>query len=118
MDDIYKNIAECNPDKKRKILIVFDDMTVYILSHKILYPVVTELFIGGRKLNISLAFIRQSYFSVSKNIRLNSTHCFITKIANKQEVQQTAFYHPSDIDFQHLINLFKKFTANPYSFHF
>ena len=57
MDDIYKSIEECNPNKKRKILIVFDDMIVNMLSNKKLNRIVTELFIGGRKLNISLVFI-------------------------------------------------------------
>ena len=68
MDDIYKRIEEYNPNKKRIILIVFDDM----LSNKKLNPLVTELFIRGRKLNISIVFITQPYFSVPKNIRLNS----------------------------------------------
>ena len=72
MDDIYKNIEEYNPNKKCKILIVFDDMIADILSNKKLNPIVTELSIRGRKLNISLVFITQSYFSVPKNIRLNS----------------------------------------------
>ena len=57
MDDIYKNIEEYNPDKKRKILIVFDNMIADMLSNKELNPVVTELFIRVRKLKISLAFI-------------------------------------------------------------
>ena len=85
MDDIYKNIEEYNADKKRKILIVFDDRIADMLSNKKLNPIVTELFIRGRKLNISLVFITESYFAVPKNIRLNSTHYFIMKIPNKQE---------------------------------
>ena len=64
MDDIYKNIEEYNPNKKRKILIVFDDMIADMLSNKKLNPIVTELFIRGRKLNISLVFITQSYFAL------------------------------------------------------
>ena len=91
MDDVYKNIEEYNPNKKRKILIVFDDMIADMLSNKKLNPIVTESFIRGRKLNISLAFITQSYFVVPKNIRLNSTHYFIMKIPNKRELQQIAF---------------------------
>ena len=86
MDDIYKNIGENNPNKKRKILIVFDDMTADMLRSEKLNPIVTGLFIRGRKLNISLDFITQSYFAVPKNIRLNSTHYFIMKIPNKQEL--------------------------------
>ena len=66
MDDIYKNIEEYNPNKVRKILIVFDDMIADILSNKKLNPAVTELFIIGRKLNISFVFITLSYFAVLK----------------------------------------------------
>ena len=79
MDDIYKNIEEYNPNKKRKILIVFDDMIADMHSNKNLNPLVTELFIRGRGLNISIAFITQSYFSLPKNIRLNYAHYFIMK---------------------------------------
>ena len=86
MDDIHKNIGENNPNKKRKILIVFDDMTADMLRSEKLNRIVTGLFIRGRKLNISLDFITQSYFAVPKNIRLNSTHYFIMKIPNKKEL--------------------------------
>ena len=71
MDDVYKNIKEYNPNEKRKILILFDDMIADMLINTKLNPIVTELFIRGRKLNISLVFITQSYFTVPKNIRLN-----------------------------------------------
>ena len=64
MHDVYKNIDEYNPDKKNKILIVFDDMTADMIHNKKLNSIVTELFIRGRKLNISLVFITQSYFKV------------------------------------------------------
>ena len=74
MDDVFKNIEEYNPNKKRKILIVFDDMIADMLSNKKLDPIVNEFFIRSRKLNISLVFITQSYIAVPKNIRLNSTH--------------------------------------------
>ena len=66
MDDIYKNIKEYNLNKKRKILIVFDNIIANVLSNKKLNPVVTELFIGGRKLNVFLVFITHSYFAVLK----------------------------------------------------
>ena len=84
MDDIYKSIEEYNPNKKRKILIAFDDMIADMASNKKLNPIVTELSIRGRKLNIFLVFIIQSYFAVPKNTRLNSTHYFIMKIPNKR----------------------------------
>ena len=79
-------------------------MIADILSNKKLNPIVTELFIRGRKLNISFVFI-QSYFAVLKNIRLNSRHCFIMNVLNKREFQQVANNHLSDIDF---MNLYKK----------
>ena len=97
-------------------MILFDDLITDILSNKKLNPIVTELFIRCRKLNISLVFITQSYFAVPKNIRLNSTHYFVMKIPNKKELQQIEFNHSSDIDFQNFINLYKKCTEKPYSF--
>ena len=109
--DIYKNVEEYNPNKKRKILIIFHGMIVDILINKKLNPIVTELFIRGRKLSISLLFI-----AAPKNIWLYSTHYFVMKILNKIELQQIAFNHSSNIDFQDLINLYKKCTAKPYSF--
>ena len=69
MQDVYKNIEEHNIGKKRKILIAFGDM----INNKQINPVVTELFIRGRKLNILIVFIPQSYFEVPKDVRLNST---------------------------------------------
>ena len=116
MDHIYKNIEEYNLNKKRKISIMFDDMIADMRINKKFTPVITELFIGSRKLNISLVFITQSYFAVPKNIRLNSTHYFIMKIPNKQELQQIAFNHSSDIDFQDFTNLHKKCSAKLYFF--
>ena len=80
MNNIYKSIEENNPNKKQKILIVFDDMIGDMLNNKKLSPIVTELFIRGRKLNIFLVFITKSYFE-------------------KRELQQIAFNHSSDIDF-------------------
>ena len=74
MDDIYENINNYNPNRKRKILIVFDDMIADIMTNKKFQSLIKELFIRCRKLNISLVFITQSYFSVPKDVRLNSTH--------------------------------------------
>ena len=66
MDNIHKNIEEDNPNMKRKILFDFDDIIADMLSNKKLYKKATELFIRGRKINISLVFITKSYFSVPK----------------------------------------------------
>ena len=90
MDNIDQNIEKQNRNKIQKILIVFDDIIADILSNKKLRLIVTELLIRGRKLNISLVFITQSYFFVPKNIRLNSTHYFVMKISNKRELHLLA----------------------------
>ena len=80
-------------------MIVFDVMIADMLSNKRLSPIITELFIRGRKMNIFLVFITESYFPVPKNIILNSTHYFVMKIPNKRELSQIAFNHSSDIGF-------------------
>ena len=100
MQDVYKNIEEYNEDKKRKILIVFDDMIADMINNEKLYLVVTELFIRERKLIISIVSITQScFFKVAKGVRLNPTYNFIIKIPNKGELQQTALNHLPDIGF-------------------
>ena len=109
IDDIYKTIQECNPNKKRKMLIVFDDMIADMLNNKQCNPVVTELFIRDRKLNIFLVFITQSYFAVPKNIRLNSTHYFV--MINKRKLRRIVYNHSSDIDFKEFLNLYKKMCS-------
>ena len=80
MQYFYKNIEKKNPQKVWRVSIVFDD------SNKKLRPVVTELLIRGRKLNISLVLIRQLYFKVPKDVRLNCTHYSILKISSKIKV--------------------------------
>ena len=86
MDHVYENIDDYNPNKKRKNLIVFDDIIGDIMSNEKSQAVVKKLFIRCRKLNISLVFITQSYFSVPKDDRLNSTHYLIIKIHNKKRI--------------------------------
>ena len=116
MQNVYKNIEDYNLGKKRKILIVFDDMIADMINNKKLNPIVTELFIRGRKLNISVVCITQSDFKVPKGVRINSTHFFIMKILNKRELQQIALNHSSDIDFKDFMKIYKKCTKGPYSF--
>ena len=84
MHDVYKNIDKYNPDKENKILIVFDDMIADMINNKKLNSIVTELFIRGRKINISLVFITQSYFKVPKDIRLNTSHFLSQKSPIKE----------------------------------
>ena len=116
MHNVYKNINEYSPDKERKTLIVFDDMIADMINNKKLNSIVTELFIRGRKLNISLVFITQSYFKVPKDVRLNTSHFFIAKIPNKRELQQIAINHSSDISTKDFTNIYRECTAEPYSF--
>ena len=80
MYDVYKNTDEYNSSKKHKILKIFDDMVADMINNKKLNSIVTELFIRGRNLNISLVFITQSCFKVPKDDRLNTTHFFIMTI--------------------------------------
>ena len=115
MQHVYKNIEEYNPGKKRKVLIVCDDMIADMINNKKLNPAVTELFIRGRKLNISIVFSTQSYFKVPKDVRRNSTHFFSIKIPNKRELLQIATNHSSDIDFKDFMKIYKKCAAEPYS---
>ena len=91
-------------------------MIADIIKNKKLNSIVTELFIRGRNLNISLVFIIQSNFKLPKDVRLNTSHFFISKIPNKKELQQIAINHSSDISTKDFINIYRKYTAEPYSF--
>ena len=116
MDDVYENIDNYNPNRKRKILIVFDDMIADIMTNKKFQSIIKELFIRGRKPNISLVFIPQSYFSVPKEIRLNLTHYLIMKINNRKELRNIAIDHSADIDYKDFIKIYRECTNEPYNF--
>ena len=114
LNDIYKNIEPCNPNKNLETLISLDDMIADMLINKRFNPIVIELFFI--KLMISIVFITQSYFPVPKNIRLRSIHYFIMKIRSKWELQEIAFNYSSDIVFNEFMNFYKKCTVKRYSF--
>ena len=116
MDEVYENIADYNPSRKRKVLIVFDDMIADIKSNKKFQAIIKDSFIRCRKLNTSLVFITQSYFSVWKDIRLNSTHYLIMKINNKIESQNIAINHSADIDYKDFLKIYREYTKDSYSF--
>ena len=116
MNDAFENIELYNPNRKRKVLIVFDDMIADIMTNKKFQSIIKELFIRCRKINISLVFITQSYFSVPKDVRLNSTHYFIMKINNKRELQNIAINHFADIDYKDFIKIYRECTREPYNF--
>ena len=116
VDDVYENLEDYNPTKKTRLLIVFDDMIADMEFNKKLSPVFTELFLRGKKLDISFVFISQSYFKVPKTIILNATHYFIMKIPGKRELHQIASNHSSDIDFKDFMKLYIVYTEKPYLF--
>ena len=116
MDDIYGNIHDYNPNRKRKILIVFDDMFEDIKSNKKFQAIIEELFIRCRKINISLVFITQSYFSVPKDVRLNSTHYLIMKINNRKELQNVTIDHSADIDYKDFMEIYRECTKELFNF--
>ena len=100
MDDIYNNTDDYNPARKINTLIVFNDLIADIMTNKKFQAIIKQLFIRCRKLNRLLVFITQSYFSVRKEVRLNSTHYLIMEIHNKRELQQIAINHSAEIDYK------------------
>ena len=116
MDDIYDDIEDYNKKRKRKVLIIFDDMISHVMSDKKAQQVLKDLFIRCRKLNILLCFLSQSYFSVQKDIRLNCTHYIIFKSNNKRELQNIAINHSADIDYKDFVKIYRDCTKEPYNF--
>ena len=99
MDNVYENINDYNPNRDKKVLIVFDDMIADIMTNKKFHAIIKEFFIRCRKLNISLVFISQSYFSVPKDVRSNTTHYFNMEIKNRIELRNIAIDHSADTDY-------------------
>ena len=116
MDDVYNNIDDYNSKRKRKVWIVFDDMIADIMNNKRFQAIIKELFIRCRKLNISLLFITQSYFSVQNKVRLNSTHYLFFKVNNRRELQNIAINHSVNIDYKDFLKIYRNCTKEPYSF--
>ena len=116
MDCVYQNINDYNPSRKRKLLIVFDDTIADIMTNKKFQDIIKGLFIRCRKLNISLVFITQSYFSVPKDVRLNSTHYLIMKINNKRELQNIAINRSADIYYKDFMRIYRECTKGPFIF--
>ena len=102
--------------EKRKILIVFDDMIADVTNNTKFEAIIIELFIRCRKLKISLAFITQSYFTVPKNVRLNSTHYLIMKISNRRELQNITINHSADIDYKDFMEIYRECTKELFNF--
>ena len=115
MDDVFTYVDDYNEKRKRKVLIVFDDMIAGIMSSTKFQAIIKELFIRCRKLNISIVFITQSYFRTPKDARLNSTHYVIMKIQSRKELQNIAQENSGDIDFKDFLKISKDYTSEPYS---
>ena len=107
MDDVYQKIDDDNLSRKRKILIVFDNMITDIMSNNKFQAIIKELFIRRRKFNISLVFITQSYFSVPKDVRLNSSHYLIMKINNRKELQNIKINHSAEDDYNDFMRIYR-----------
>ena len=116
MDNIFEDIEYYNKKRKRKVLIVFDDIISHVMSNKKAQQVLKELFIRCRKLNTSLCFLFQSYFSVPKDVRLNCTHYIIFKLNEKKELQNIAINHSADIDYKDFVKIYRNCTKEPYNF--
>ena len=115
MDDILPNIEDYNKKRRRKVLTIFDDMISYVISDKKAQQILKDLFIRCRKLNISLCFLTQSYFSAPKDVRLNCTHYILFKLNNKRELQNVAINHSTNIDYKiflKFIDILLKYLLN------
>ena len=97
-------------------LIVFNDTIADMMTNKQFQAIIKELFIRCRKLNILLVFITQSYFSIPKDVRLNSKHHLIMKIDNKKELQNIAINHAAFIDYEDFVKIYRECIKEPYSF--
>ena len=95
---------------------MFDGIIANIMTNKECRAIIKKFFIRCRKLNISLVFITQSYFSVPKEVGFNSTHYLIMKIPNERELQQSAINHSACIDYKDLMKIYRKCLSEPYSF--
>ena len=115
MDDVYDDIDEYNPTRKREIIFVFEDVIAEIIGNKRFQVVVKELFVRCRKLNISVVFNTQS---VPKEMRLNSTHHLIMNINKRRELQNIAINHSADTDYKDFMKIYKKCTSEPYIFYY
>ena len=115
INDVFTNIDDYNKRRKRKVLIIFDDMIADIINSKNFKAIIKELFIRCRKLNISIVFITQSCFRTPKDARLNSTHYVIIKIQSKKELQNIVQENSGEIDFKGFLKIYKDYTSEPYS---
>ena len=113
MDDVLDDINNCNKNRDKKVLIVFDDMIADIEYNK---RIIKELFYRARKINVSIVFIPQSYFRALKDARLNSTHYILMKINNKKELKRITEEKSGHLDYKIFLKIYSYCTKEPYSF--
>ena len=116
MDDILSNIEDYNKKRRRKVLIIFDDMISHVTSDKKTQQILKDLFIRCRTLNISICFLTQSYFPVPKDVRLNCVHYILFKLNNKSELQNIAINHSADIDYKNFIKIYRHCIKERFNF--
>ena len=112
MDDVLYDINNCNKNRDKKLLIVFDGMIDMVNFKRI----VKELFYRARKLNVSIVFITQSYFRALKDARLNSMHYILMKIGNKKELKRIAEEKSGHLEYKDFLKIYNYCTREPYSF--
>ena len=116
MDDVLDDINNCNKNRDKKVLIVFDDMIADIEYNKNFKRIIKELFYRARKINVSIVFITQSYFRALKDTRLNSTHYILMKIGNKKQLKRIAEEKSGHLDNKDFLKMCNYCTREPYSF--
>ena len=116
MNDILDDINDYNKNRDKKVLIVFDDMIADIEYNKNLKRIIKELFYRARKMNVSIAFITQSYFRALKDARLNSTHYILMRIDKKKELKRIAEETSGHLDYKNFFKMYNYCTKDPYSF--
>ena len=116
MDDVLNDINNYNKNRDKKVLIVFDDMIADIEYNKNFKRIIKELFYRARKINVSIVFIRQSYFRALKDATLNSTHYILMKINNKKKLKRIAEEKSGHLDYKDFLKMYNYCTKEPYSF--
>ena len=116
MSDALGDIKNYSKNRDKKVLIVFDDMISDTEYNNNFKKIIKKLFFRGRKINISIVFITQSYFRALKDARLNSTHYILMKINNKNELKKIAEEKSSLFDYKDFLKIYNYCTKEPYSF--
>ena len=116
MNDVLDDINNCNKNRDKKVLIVFDDMIADIEYNKNFKSIIKELFYRARKINVSIVSITQSYFRALTDPRLNSTHYILMKIGNKKELKRIAEEKSGHLDYKDFFKMYNYCIQKRYSF--